>query len=445
MNTDGAFSLPMKEPPASIEAEEALLGSCLLNPCVIDEAATTLEAADFFRGAHAEIWRSLVMLRESGRDVNAVTLADALGARLSAVGGYDTLEAIVNRAPHAVNGLYFAAIVRVKATLRRLIDAANDTLRDCYAGEDPPDAILDRAERRILSVGDRDAAGTAADVRGVLAETMVSIEGRSLGSRKGVLTGFDNVDYLTDGFKPQDFAIVAARPSMGKTAFACAAAIHAANNGTPTLFVSLEMSRASLGERLLSAESRIDAGRLKRSWELTGADRAELAGAMERLRSAELEIDDSPSRTVSQIAAVARRMRSRRGLGLVVIDYLSLIDGQRQRGENRQEEVARISRRLKAMARELDCPVICLHQLNRQSEQREGHRPRLSDLRESGQVEQDADVVMLLHRPEYYDPNDSPGVAEVIVAKNRNGPTGAARLQFTRHCTRFDPIDQAAY
>lgn len=232
---------------------------------------------------------------------------------------------------------------------------------------------------------------------------------------------------------------------MGKTAFACSLAVHAANTGTPALFVSLEMSRAALGERLLSSESRVDSGRLKRAWELERSERDELAAALDRLRSVQLEIDDSPSRTVSQIAAVARRMRARRGLGLVVIDYLSLIDGQRQRGENRQEEVARISRRLKAMARELDCPVICLHQLNRQSEQRDGNRPRLSDLRESGQIEQDADIVMLLHRPEYYDPNDSPGIAEVIVAKNRNGPTGAVRLQFTRHCTRFDPISQAAY
>jgi replicative DNA helicase len=438
MNTDGDFSMPMRQPPASVEAEQALIGSCLLDPFVIDEAAAQVEPGDFFRAAHVELWRHLLKIRESGRDVDAVTLADSLGPSLAKLGGMDLLESIMSRTPHSANGLYFAGIVRAKAKLRRMIEASNETLRECYAAEDTPDAICERAEQRVLGVGDKDGQDGATEIGAVVVESMVSIESRGRGDRRGIMTGFEDVDSLTDGMKPQDFVIVAARPSMGKTAFAAAVAVNASTSGTPTLFASLEMSRHSIGERLLSSTAKVDAERLKRPWLLKPADRAGLGDAMVRLGAAAMEIVDSPYQTVSKIAASARRMRARRGLGLVVIDYLSLIDGQRQRGENRQEEVARMSRRLKAMARELNCPVICLHQLNRQSEQREGHRPRLSDLRESGQVEQDADMVILLHRPEYYDPNDSPGVAEVIVAKNRNGPTGAARLTFTRNCTRFD-------
>jgi replicative DNA helicase len=437
MNTDGEFSLPLKEPPASIEAEQALIGSCLMDPAVIDAAADLIEPGDFFRDAHGELWRALLAIRESGRHVCAVAVADLLGPRFAAMRGYDLLGEIMARTPHSANGLYYAGIVRSKATIRRLMGAASETLRDCQAGEGGAEEIVGRAEARIFAIREREASGGVVGSEVLIRDTALRIAMRQPGAVDGVQTGFDDLDHMTAGFRPEDFVVVAARPSMGKTAFACAAAIRA---NVPTLMFSLEMNRDALGERLLASEAEIDSARLRRPWELSQGEAGALSAASGVLSGAALRIDDRPLRTVSQMAATARRMKSRGGLGLVVIDYLSLIDGQRQKGENRQEEVARISRRLKAMARELGCPVMCLHQLNRQNEGREGHRPRLSDLRESGQIEQDADMVLLLHRPEYYDPNDQPGIAEVIVAKNRNGPTGAMRLLFKRHCTRFEPL-----
>jgi len=440
MNHDGANSLPMREVPANLEAELGLIGSCVLNPAAIDDAVMFVTEGDFWRDAHGALWKALVALRDAGRQVNYITLADHLGARLEAIGGLELLHSIDLATPHGANGRYFAQIVKAKATVRRLIEASNETLRDCYANEHTSEDIVARAESRVFAIAERQATGDTIGATELIGTTMTEILGREQGAIRGLMTGFDDLDYLTDGFKPQDFVVVAARPSMGKTAFAVAVAIHAATSGRPVLFSSLEMSKESLGERMLSAASGVMADKLKRSWTLSDGDRHKLAEACDWLGSASLKIDDRPIRTVSQIAANARRIKSRDGLGLVVIDYMSLIDGQRQKGENRQEEVARISRRLKAMARELNCPVLCLHQLNRQSENRDGHRPRLADLRESGQIEQDADQVLLLHRPEYYDPNDQPGIAEVIVAKNRNGPTGAARLAFHRNCTRFESL-----
>lgn len=445
MNSDGAHSLAMREPPASLEAEKALLGSCLMDPSVIDEAASILGDGDFFRDAHDVVWRAILDLHERGRDVNAVTLADHLGARFERMNGMDLLEQIMAATPHSANGQYFAHIIRAKATLRKLIAASNETLVECYSNEATPDQIVGAAESRVLAVADRDAGSGLVDAGTLIVESMSNIHARNGRQPRGVMTGFDDLDWVTDGFKKQDLVIVAARPSMGKTAFACSIAVHAALEKIPTMFFSIEMNAASLGERLLACEASVAGDRLRRPWEMDDAEKDRLGKASRKLSGAEMQINDRPSQSVSQMAAAARRMRARRGLGLVVIDYLSLIDGQRQRGENRQEEVARISRRLKMMARELDCPVVCLHQLNRQAESRDGHRPRLSDLRESGQIEQDADMVLLLHRPDYYDVNDSPGVAEVIVAKNRNGPTKAVRLAFHRHCTRFDPINEPVY
>ena len=443
MNTDGDYSMPLKEAPASIDAERGLLGSWLLDPAAIDEAAAVLEPGDFWRAAHEAIWRVLLDLRDSGADVNLITLRDRMGARYDAIRGDDLMYEIRQATPHAANAHVFAAIVRQKAMLRRLIGASNEAIRDCYANELPAAEVLAAAESRVFAISEREATGNTEEASDLMDRAWIEIVGREPGEPRGVLTGIDDLDFMTDGFKPQDMIVVAARPSMGKTAFATMLATAAAGHGIRVLFVSLEMSRDALGERLLSCEAALPGELLRRSWGMSDDQRERLAAAYHRLRGLPISIEDRPGRSVSQIAANARRIRSRCGLGLVVIDYLSLIEGNRQRGENRQEEVARISRSLKRMARELACPVVVLHQLNRQSENRDGHRPRLSDLRESGQIEQDADQVLLLHRPEYYDANDQPGIAEVIVAKNRNGPTGACRIAFNRFCTRFEPLSSA--
>lgn len=442
MNHDGENSLPMREAPVNIEAEMALLGSCIINPGAIDEAASVLGEDDFFRVAHGEVWKAIIRLRDSGRQVNGVTLADFLGSKLGTIGGLELFRQIEASTPHGVNGRYLAAIVKAKSSLRRLIEASNETLRECYANELTSEEVINRAESRVFAISEQQATGDTKPAGELIEGAMIEILGREDGRTGGLATGFEDLDDMTDGFKPQDLIIVAARPSMGKSALAICVGIHAATRGVQVFFASLEMNRESLAERMLSATSGVWGDRLRRSWMMNEDERYRLSEASICLRDSLMDIDDRPTRTVSQIAANARRIKSRKGLGLVIVDYLSLIDGQRQKGENRQEEVARISRRLKAMARELDCPVMVLHQLNRQSELREGNRPRLSDLRESGQIEQDADQVLLIHRPDQYDPNDQPGLAEIIVAKNRNGPTGAVRLKFFAPCTRFENLEQ---
>jgi replicative DNA helicase len=303
------------------------------------------------------------------------------------------------------------------------------------------DELLDLAERTIFSIGEREASGGNIEAGELMVDGLLSIERRGRGDRPGLMTGFPDLDELLDGFKPADLIVLAARPSQGKTALALSMVGRTClEREASVLMASLEMNRTSIADRLLSAWSAVDAMKLQRPWTMSAEEKGYLNEAADALSNARLTIDDRPNRTVAHIAANARRIKARRGLDLVAIDYLSLMDGQRQKGENRQEEVARMSGRLKGMARELNVPVLCVHQLNRQNESREDRRPRLSDLRESGQIEQDADVVLLLHRPDYYDPNDQPGIAEVIVAKNRNGPTGTVRLMFRRDCTRFENL-----
>jgi len=447
-----------KPPPYSIEAEQSVLGSCLLDNRMIDDAALIIRAEDFFRADHAETWVAIVSLRDRGIPVDGVSLADYLikAGRFAAMGGNEFLRTLVDAVPHAANGCYYAAIVREKAIGRALIEALEETMKECYAGYLPADELVAIAEERIFAIADREVDGTVSPMDAMVGEAVsVTLKRRDV-RHCGLATGFPDLDDLVCGLQPGTLSLIAARPSIGKTSLAIAIAANVAAvpedrsiKQKSVLFVSLEMNGIEITNRLMASWGDIDTHKLSDPRYMNEDEWRrfyDAAGEVERLG---IHIDDSPVRSVSQIAAVARRMKHRKGLDLVMIDYLGLIDGRRAKNDNRQEEVAKISRDLKAMARHLDVPVIAMSQLNRLPESREGKRPRLSELRESGALEQDAHCVMLLHRPEFYDANDQPGIAEIIVAKNRNGPTGTVRLAFHKAFTRFDSlgpeIEEAAF
>jgi replicative DNA helicase len=429
-------------PPHNIEAERGAIGSMLLDNSTIDSVLEHCGQADFFRAAHVTIVAAIARLHERGEPVDAITLADELTRyeHFEDVGGHPALADILEATPHAVNAAYYARIVRQKAVARELIEAARLTIYECYSDNYSADELSESSERRFFEVSDAGAPSDAIFLAESVAEASAAIRRRADGEFDGVGSGFDDLDDLTGGFRPGSLTIVAARPSAGKSALALNICEHAALGQciTPLLF-SLEMGRAELGERLIQSRSRVDGHRLRRPDLLSRQEWACVHAAERELSAAAFLIDDHGQRNLAQIAAVGRRAKSRHNVGLVVVDYLQLIDaGTGADRESRQEQVARISRRLKGIARELNLPVIALSQLNRLVEQREDHRPRLSDLRDSGAIEADADLVILLHRPDYYDPQDQPGMAEAIVAKNRNGPTGAVRLVFLKHLARFE-------
>lgn len=432
-----------KLPPHNLEAEQGVLGSILLDNDALHDVAGLLEAGDFWRDVHQVLYRAIVGLYEAGQPADAVTVTAELERRgESDRVDVDYLAEVIQGVPHAANAVYHAQIVREKAVARRLIAGCTETIQECYAAQQTAAELVDAAERRVFAVADSQVQNDVAVAADVAPETLRRIFSRAEGGHAltGLATGFEALDAMTSGLQPEQLVIVAARPSMGKTAFALNVAEHAALGlGRPVLVVSLEMGRHELMERTLCSRAHVDGSRVRSGRGLGRDDRGKLTRAYERIVAAPLVIDDAPSRSVLQIMAAARRMKSRRGLSLIVVDYIQLVDTEPGR-DNRQEQVAKISRRLKALAREVECPVVALSQLNRMVEAREDKRPRMADLRESGAIEQDADLVLLLHRPEYYDPDDQPGVAELIVAKNRNGATGTVRLAFRRRQTRFEGV-----
>lgn len=431
-------------PPQNLEAEMGVIGSALLDPATLAETADHVGPEDFYRAAHGLIWRAVLDLHGRGERVDAVTVAETMerAGTLDRAGGADYLAEIIASVPHAGHALAYSQIVRQKSAARGLIEAANATLRDAYANTSTAEDLCSRAEEAIFAVAGSLVRGhEPIPIAEAVASARGTIDRRRDGEVIGVPSGFDDLDAITDGWHPGQVVLVAGRPGQGKSAFALTVADHAARAaGISTLLVSLEMGRTELGERYLSMRSGIDGYRLKNAYTLTIDDWALLATATDNAHACRLAIDDRPSATIAQVAANARRYKARRGLGLLVVDYVQLVEGPRQPGESREQEVARVSRRFKTLARELGVPVLLLAQLNRKNEAREDRRPQLADLRESGQLEQDADHVLLLHRPEYYDPADLPGVAEVIVAKNRNGRTGTVRLCFEGKLARFSAL-----
>ena len=434
--------------PHNLEAERSVLGAILLHNDAFNTAAEVIDSNDFFRDAHRRIFEKMVRLAERGGAIDLVTLKEELNRSgdLDQVGGPAYISALVDGVPRSTNVEHYARIIKEKATLRNLIYSANKILTNAYDAEEEADTILDQAESAIFAIADKKIRDGFVSLKDLAETSLDTIE--KLASRKelvtGVPTGFTDLDEMTSGFQPSDIVIIAARPSMGKTSLVLNIAQHVGTKTDMTVGIfSLEMSKEQLFLRLLTGEARIDAHRLRGGF-LGERDWGKLSQALGTLSEARIYIDDSPSIGVLEMRAKCRRLQAEHGLNMVVIDYVQLMQG-RGRFENRTLEVASISRSLKGLAKELRCPIVVLSQLSRATESRADHRPQLSDLRESGALEQDADVVIFIYREDQYGdrsapPTESAGTAELIIAKQRNGPTGVVKLAFIREFTRFENL-----
>ena len=427
-------------PPASIEAEQAVLGAMLLKPDAVTTAAEELSADDFYRETHRLIFEAMMELKERTEPVDLVTLTEQLkkADKLAKIGGIPALSLIANSVPTAANVHYHARIVHEKAQLRSLINAATEIAGAAYESADEVEDIMDSAEKRILQVASGKRSKDFVPLQDILLDTLEQIDLRynNKGSITGLPTGFTELDHLTAGLQKSDLILVAARPSMGKTAFTLNIAAHVVLRAKePVAFFSLEMSKEQLVQRLLCSEGRIDSQRL-RVGELEEKEWGDLIDTANRLSAAPLYIDDTPGITVMELRSKARRLQAEHGLDLVIIDYLQLMQGRSSKsGDNRQQEISEISRSLKSLARELNVPVIALSQLSRSVESRQVKRPMLSDLRESGSLEQDADIVMFLYREDYYDKDtENKNITEVII--------DTVNLFFQREFTKFRDLLQ---
>ena len=437
-----ANGAPGRVPPHNLEAEESLLGAMLLSRDAIADATQICSADDFYKPAHGHVFDAVCALYARGEPADPVTVADELNRNglMEAIGGTATLITLQANTPATSNASRYARIVEEHALLRRLIGVAGEIAELGYqVPEDVADAV-DQAEALMFDVAQRRVSDTLQPIRQLLSASLDRLEalferGESI---TGLPTGYTDLDERLAGLQPSNLVIVGARPGAGKTSFALGMAAHAAmESRQPVLFFSLEMSHLEVTQRLLSAEARVEATRM-RNGRLLESDWPKISHAIGRLGEAPIFIDDNPNTTVMEIRAKARRLKSKEGgLGLIVVDYLQLMSG-RSNAENRQVEVSEMSRGLKILARELEVPVVALSQLSRGLEARADKRPMLADLRESGSIEQDADVVMFLYRDELYNPDSADrGTAEVIIAKHRSGPTGVTQLAFLDHYTRF--------
>jgi len=434
-------------PPQNLEAEQAVLGAILLEAEALITAMEHLRAEDFYSVAHQRIYDAVVGLNEDNKPLDLVTLMSRLQdqGELEEIGGVSYLAKLSGAVPTAANVEYYAQIVAEKAMLRRLIRTATQIVSNGYAEGEDIGALLNDAEQRILELSNRRAAHGFISIRDVLMEVFERVEHlyNHKGGVTGIPSGFPDLDKMTSGFQRSDLIIVAARPSVGKTAFALNIAQNVAVRASETVAIfSLEMSAAQLVQRMICAESNVDAGRMRTGF-LEGDDWEKLSMAIGSLSEAQVFIDDTPGITVADIRAKCRRLKKEKGLGMILIDYLQLIQGRGKSGENRQQEVSEISRTLKQIARELEVPVIALSQLSRGVEQRQDKRPMMSDLRESGSIEQDADIVSFLYRDDYYDKEtEKKNIIEIIIAKQRNGPVGTVELVFLKQFNKFVSIDR---
>ena len=434
--------------PHNLEAERSVLGAILLHNDAFNLAAEVIDSHDFFRDAHRRIFDKMVKLAERGDAIDLVTLKEELGRSgdLEEVGGPAYITALVDGVPRSMNIEHYARIIKEKATLRSLIFSANKILTTAYEAEEEADAILDQAEHAIFAIADDNVRDGFVSLRDLARGSLETIE--KLHARKelvtGVPSGFADLDAMTSGFQSSDLIIVAGRPSMGKTSLVLNVAQYVGTKTDLTVgMFSLEMSKEQLFLRMLTAEARIDAHRLRGGF-LGERDWGRLSQAIGTLSETRIFVDDTPSIGVLEMRAKCRRLAAEHGLNLVIVDYIQLMQG-RGRFENRTLELASISRSLKSLAKELSVPIIVLSQLSRAPESRADHRPQLSDLRESGALEQDADVVIFIYREDQYvdrsqPPTDAQGIAELIVGKQRNGPTGVVKLAFIREFTRFENL-----
>lgn len=431
-----------RTPPQNIEAEQAVLGAVFLEQEALVTATEIIRPEDFYRTAHQRIFQTMIDISEKREPVDLVTVTAELEERklLDEVGGVSYLTDLANAVPTAANVQYYASIVEEKSLLRKLIRAATQIVSDGYAQSEELSEILSNAERSIMEISQRRTDRSFRLIKDVLMETYEYIEMLSnrQGDVTGVPSGYIDLDKMTSGFQNSDLIIVAARPSVGKTAFALNIAQNAAARaGCPVAIFSLEMSAQQLVQRMLCAEGNIEAHKLRTGKDLTDEDWQKLTMAIGTLSRAPIFIDDSPGITVNEIRAKCRRLKAEHNLGMVMIDYLQLIHG-RGRTDNRQQEISEISRTLKGIARELNVPVIALSQLSRAVEQRQDKRPMMSDLRESGSIEQDADIVSFLYRDDYYDhESERKNIIEILIAKQRNGPVGKVELMFLKEYNKF--------
>lgn len=428
--------------PHNLEAEKCVLGAVLIHNDAFNHAAELLDSRDFYRDAHRRIFDKMIVLSDRNEVIDLVTLKEELGraSDLDKVGGPAYIAALVDGVPKSTNVEYYARIVKEKATLRSLIHASNKILATAYRAETDADIQLDEAERAIFEIADDRIETGFVPLSDLVPASFERIERlqETKGDLTGVPTGFTDLDALTSGLQPAELVIVAARPAMGKTSLALNIAQHVGTKTNMTIgLFSLEMSKEQLFLRMLTSEARINAHQFRTGF-LSEQDYSRLSHSLEALSGAGVYIDDPSTIGVLEMRAKARRLKAEHNLHLLIVDYIQLVQG-RGRFENRTQELASISRSLKGLAKELNVPVIALSQLSRAPESRSEHRPQLSDLRESGALEQDADVVLFIYREDQYDPKpDNENTAELIIGKQRNGPTGVVRLAFLKEFTRFE-------
>lgn len=430
-----------KIPPQNIEAEMATLGAMLLNEKVISEIIEITDSAFFYKKEHKTIFETIIELYDKRTKIDVLTVAESLRKKnvLEKVGGTAQLTALADFVPSSANAANYARIVKEKGILRALIENSSEIIDLSYKGQEEISALLDRAEKLIFEISDRRVEGSYVHIKDIIKDGIELIE--SLYHKKshvtGVPTGFNDFDLKTAGFQKGDLIIVAGRPSMGKSALVTSITGHVAiNKKIPVGIFSLEMSKEQLMQRFLCAEAKVEVNRVRTGF-LSPSEWPSLTAAAGKLSEAPIYIDDTPAMNIFEIRAKARRLKAHHDIQLILVDYLQLIRGS-GRSESRQQEISKISQGLKALAKELSIPLIAVSQLSRAVESREGHRPKLSDLRESGAIEQDADLVVFLFREEYYQPSDeNKGIAEAIIAKQRNGPVGTINLAFLKEYMRF--------
>jgi replicative DNA helicase len=435
-------------PPQNVNAEQSVLGSLLIDKEAISKVSDFLKPESFYKEAHALIYEAILQLFQKNDPIDLVTVSAQLEGmkKLEAVGGRLYISDLINAVPTSANVEYYGHLVEDKAILRHLISAGSQMVTNAFDEEREIDQILESTEKSIFEITQRKIRQGFVPLKEILDQVMDQFEANydQANGTTGIPTGFVDLDTMTGGMQPSDLVILAARPSMGKTALALNLAQNMAFKGkVPTAVFSLEMSKESLVMRMLCSEAEIDSARL-RSKNLQDHEWKKLARALGRLAETPIFIDDTPAINSIELRAKARRMKMEHNIGLIVIDFLQLMSGSGKRGfENRTQEVSEITRAIKSIARELKVPVICLSQLSRAVEQRQSQIPRLSDLRESGEIEQVADLVMFIHREDYYDRSlDNGNVAELIIAKQRNGPTGSVQLTFRKEITKFVNLER---
>ena len=435
-----------KLPPQNIEAEESVLGGILIENEAINRVTEILDADDFYRDAHRKIFNALINLSERDEPADLITLTNELRKidQLDSIGGASYLTSLIDSVPTAANIEYYAKIVKEKAILRKLIQTSTEIITQSYEDRGDVEVFLDEAERAIFEISEKRVRPSFYSIREIVKESFTTIE--RLFKKKelvtGVPSGFKELDRMTAGFQPSDLIIIAGRPSMGKTAFCLNVAEYAAiENKIPVAIFSLEMSKEQLVIRMLCSQAHVEGTRLRTGY-LNESDWPKLTIAAGNLSEAPIYIDDTAALSALELRAKARRLKSEHGLGMLIVDYLQLMKG-RARVENRQQEISEISRSLKALSKELSIPVIAVSQLSRKTEERTGNRPQLSDLRESGAIEQDADLIIFIYRDEVYnrsEDNQNRGKAEVIIGKQRNGPIGKIDLAFLDKFTTFKDL-----